>query len=167
MPCRSLQGLDTGPHGAVPGPVLDATFPRSLKQRARNIVLRERARNTNTQDNYDHPPQPTRCPVHSRRPAVAKPRRFTGQLARCSLTAGPFIRAAPECPRHSRIEGVVVTHIYPSTGILAHDLPALLKPATEYFPFFWYEIRSPIRHFSSEPAKIDAVRPEDPFWRGW
>jgi hypothetical protein len=49
---RSLQGLDTGPLGAVPGPVLDATFPRSLKRRARNIVLRERAGDTNTQDNY-------------------------------------------------------------------------------------------------------------------
>jgi len=42
-----------GPRGAVPGPVLDATFPRSLKRRARNIVLRERAGDTNTQDNYD------------------------------------------------------------------------------------------------------------------
>jgi hypothetical protein len=27
-----------------PGRVLDATIPRSLKRRARNIVLRERAR---------------------------------------------------------------------------------------------------------------------------
>jgi hypothetical protein len=47
------------------GPVLDATFPRSLKRRARNIVLRERADDTNTQDNYDHLAQPIRCPVDS------------------------------------------------------------------------------------------------------
>jgi len=42
----------------VPGPVLDATIPRSLKRRARNIVLRERAGDTNTQDNYDQSVQP-------------------------------------------------------------------------------------------------------------
>jgi hypothetical protein len=37
-----------------PGPVLDAAFPSFLKRRARNIVFRERAGDTNTQDNYDH-----------------------------------------------------------------------------------------------------------------
>jgi hypothetical protein len=37
-----------------PGPVLDAAFPRSLKRRARNIVLRERAGDTSAQDSYDH-----------------------------------------------------------------------------------------------------------------
>ena len=31
-----------------PWPVLDAAFPRFLKQPARNIVLRERAGNTST-----------------------------------------------------------------------------------------------------------------------
>jgi hypothetical protein len=58
-----------------PGRFLDATFPRSLKRRARNIVLRERAGDTNIQDNYDQTAQPIRCPVHSRPPAVAKLRR--------------------------------------------------------------------------------------------
>jgi hypothetical protein len=54
-----------------PWPVLDAAFPRSLKRRARNIVLRERAGDTNTQDNYDRRAQPIRDLVHSRPPAVA------------------------------------------------------------------------------------------------
>jgi hypothetical protein len=34
------------------------------------------------------------------------------------------------------IEGIVVAHIYPCIGILAHDLPALRKSAVEYFPSF-------------------------------
>jgi hypothetical protein len=39
--------------------------------RARNIVLCERAGDTNTQDNCDQALQPIRCPVHSHPPAVA------------------------------------------------------------------------------------------------
>jgi len=44
-------------------------FSSFLKQRARNIVLRERAGNTNTQNNYDRQAQRIRHPVHSRPPA--------------------------------------------------------------------------------------------------
>ena len=61
-----------GPHGTVPRPVLDAIFPASLKRRARNVVLRERAGDTDTRNNYGHRPQPLRGLVHSRPPAVAK-----------------------------------------------------------------------------------------------
>jgi hypothetical protein len=62
-----------------PWPVLDAAFPRSLKRRARNIVLRERAGDTNTQDNYDQLAQPSRDPVHSRPPALAERQRPTAR----------------------------------------------------------------------------------------
>ena len=61
-----------GPHGTVPRPVLDAIFPASLKRRARNVVLRERAGDTDTRNNYGHRPQPLRCLVHSHPPVVAK-----------------------------------------------------------------------------------------------
>ena len=70
-----------GPHGTVPRPVLDAIFPASLKWRARNVVLRERASDTDTRNNYGHRRQPLRRRVHSRPPVVAKLSRRRGQLA--------------------------------------------------------------------------------------
>jgi len=42
-------------------------LPQILEARARNIVLCDRADDTNTQDNYDQAPQPIRYPVHSAR----------------------------------------------------------------------------------------------------
>ena len=42
-------------------------LPQIPEARARNIVLCERADDTNTQDNYDQAPQPIRYPVHSAR----------------------------------------------------------------------------------------------------
>jgi hypothetical protein len=47
------------------------------------------------------------------------------------------LRALLGALRTCRIEGVVVAHIYPCIGILAHDLPAMRKSAVEYFPSFW------------------------------
>src|ERR1700735_52705 len=50
VPCDMslLMGLDSGPHDAAPGSVLDATSP-SPWSCARNIVPCERAHDTNTQ----------------------------------------------------------------------------------------------------------------------
>ena len=39
--------------------------------------------------------------------------------------------------RTCRIAGVVVAHIYPCIGMLAHDLPALREPAVEHFRSLW------------------------------
>jgi hypothetical protein len=93
-----------------PWPVLDAAFPRSLKRRARNIVLRERAGDTNTQDNYDQLAQPSRDPVHSRPPRAGEPDSVDGKLpgatkparARISPVAGSVLlggRTAAGTPR--------------------------------------------------------------------
>jgi len=49
---RSFKALDSGPHGAVPGPVLDATS-QIPEGDVRNIADCGRANDTNTQDNYD------------------------------------------------------------------------------------------------------------------
>jgi hypothetical protein len=77
-----------------PGPVLDATFPRSLKRRARNIVLRERARDTNTQDNYDRFRQQIRRPVNSR-PEACKSLAWETALDLGVLRGGADQRRSP------------------------------------------------------------------------
>jgi hypothetical protein len=55
-----------GPHRAVPLAGSLRGFPQILKEPARNIVLRERAGDTNTQDNnYDHGVQRSQDPAYS------------------------------------------------------------------------------------------------------
>jgi len=54
-----------------------AQFPgeAAAQRRARNIVLRERAGDTNTQDNYDHPAQPMAAGHRPRTPLRGRDRR--------------------------------------------------------------------------------------------
>src|SRR5271154_2103887 len=57
-----------GPSDPGSRPVLDPTSPDPRRD-ARNIVLRERADDTNTQDNCHRMIEPIRRPVHSRPPS--------------------------------------------------------------------------------------------------
>ena len=104
-----------GPHGTVPRPVLDAIFPASLKRRARNVVLRERAGDTDTRNNYGHRPQPLRGLVHSRPPVVAKLGRWPAGAAGRQGRPGPSA-SGPGHPQSGEYNALLIA-LHPMAAI--------------------------------------------------